>query len=309
MKKIIVFLLLSLPFLAGAQERLSPKHYRAYSVKLEKEVPLQAIIDEMATYDVLFFGEEHSDSVGHYLEDTIFRMMHTAYLGKTVLSLEMFDRDVQFIMNEYLGGFTREKTFKKDARAWKNYSNYRPMVEFAKTNKLPVICANAPGRYSNLAGRKGQKALMDLPKAARPWMAPLPYDTASGDYYKKLMGESGHTTDTAKPDTAKPKAPIFMGEFNLVMAQSLWDATMAYSIASFCKKHKGVKVFQVNGNFHSDEGFAVVTQLKKYGSRLKPLIISCVDNECFYDLNWKDIPKTGDYLIMTDPNIKKTYEE
>jgi uncharacterized iron-regulated protein len=70
----------------------------------------------------------------------------------------------------------------------------------------------------------------------------------------------------------KRAAPVMgMGGFSLVMAQSLWDATMAYSISEYLKLNKTKKVFQVNGRFHSDEGFAIVTQLKKYSPKTRML--------------------------------------
>lgn len=92
--------------------------------------------------------------------------------------------------------------------------------------------------------------------------APLPYDTASGKYYDKLMALTAHAP-AATTDTTKKAPPVMqMGGFNLILGQSLWDATMAYSIANYLKKNKHKKVMQVNGRFHSDEGFAIVTQLK-----------------------------------------------
>ena len=51
-----------------AQVKLTEKNYRIYSTKLQKEVTLADIAKDMADYDVLFFGEEHNDSVTHYLE-------------------------------------------------------------------------------------------------------------------------------------------------------------------------------------------------------------------------------------------------
>ena len=64
----------------------------------------------------------------------------------------------------------------QDARPWPNYdTDYRPMVEVAKNEGLPVICANAPRRYVSLAGRSGREALEQLPQEARQWLAPLPY--------------------------------------------------------------------------------------------------------------------------------------
>jgi uncharacterized iron-regulated protein len=222
--------------------------------------------------------------------------------------MEMFDRDVQPVMNEYLQGFIREKNFKKDARSWSNYKDYRPMVEFAKEKKLPVVCANAPSRYTNMAGRLGQESLQRLPKETQQWFAPLPYDTASGAYYEKLTGLSLHAPATA--DTAKKKLPAMnMGNFNLVVAQSLWDATMAYSIASYWKANKKKKIFQVNGKFHSDERFAIVTQLSKYAPKAKVIVISSASDEKFPDIQWSDYQKEGDFVIITDPSIPRTYKD
>ncbi len=292
--------------------QLTEKNYRIYSVKAGKEINLQQIADDMNQADVLFFGEEHNDSVTHYLEKTMLEKLFASYPTQLTLSLEMFERDVQPVMDEYLGGYIREKSFKKDARVWSNYKDYRPMVEFAKDHKLDVVCANAASRYTNLAGRKGQAALMELPKASKSNFAPLPYDTASGKYYEKLMMLSGHgASQLAVTDTAnKSKMPVMsMGNFNLVVSQSLWDATMAYSISSYLKKHKDKKIMQVNGRFHSDEGFAVVTQLKKYRPKTRVLIISSGTDEKFPNIDWKAYTTQGDYIIITDPSVPRTYEE
>ena len=296
-----------LGFVQNINAQLSEANYRIYSVKLGKEVTLNEIVEDMANADVLFFGEEHNDSVTHYLEQKTYELMYRKFGAKTTLSMEMFTRDVQAVMDEYLQGSIREKHFIKDARVWSNYKDYRPMVEFAKANKLPIVCANAAGRYSNLAGRKGQKALMDLPAASKLFFAPLPYDTASGAYYNKLMGLSGHSTT---PDTGKKIMPVMsMGGFSLVTAQSLWDATMAYSIAEHLKQHKGQKVMQVNGRFHSDEGFAAVTQLKKYRPKAIALVVSCGSDPAFPNIDWKKYLSQGDYIVITDPAVPKTYEE
>ncbi|MGZ4098979.1 MAG: ChaN family lipoprotein [Bacteroidia bacterium] len=288
---------------------LSEKNYRIYSVRSGKEVSLDTIINDMKNYDVLFYGEEHNDSVTHYLEKTVFEKLNSKFGGNLALSMEMFDRDVQPVMNEYLKGFIREKNFAKDARVWSNYRDYKPMVELAKEKKLDVICANAPGRYTNLAGRKGQGILKDLPMESKMFFAPLPYDTAQGKYYEKLEEMSGHTP-AAKNDTAKAKkAPVTMGNFNLVIAQSLWDATMAYSISEYRNRQPGKKVMQVNGRFHSDEGFAVVTQLKKYSPKTKALIISSGSDEAFPNMDWSKYKNLGNYVIITDPKVPKTYEQ
>jgi len=301
---------LSVFLVSSTAAQITEKNFKIYSVKLQKECSLIDITNDMKNHDVLFFGEEHNDSVTHFLQERLFELMHQSFGNITALSLEMFDRDVQDVMNEYLSGAIREKHFNKDARIWSNYRNYKPMVEFAKKNKLNVICANSASRYTNLAGREGQKALSALSKESRKNFAPIPYDSASGAYYEKLMKLSGHAAPLASDTAIKKKPAAFsMGGFNLMMAQSLWDATMAYSISEYAKKHKGSKIMQINGRFHSDEGFAIVTQLKKYNSKLKPLIISAGSDDDFPNVDWEKHKHLGNYIIITDPNIPKTYKD
>ncbi len=290
---------------------LSEKNYKIYSVKTGKEVALKDIVTDIKNYNVVFYGEEHNDSVTHFLEKSLFMALYNQYNNTIALSMEMFERDIQGVMDEYLMGAIREKYFKKDARTWSNYKDYRPMVEFAKAKHLDVVCANAPGRYPSIAGIKGEKALEALPEWSKKNIAPLPYDTATGAYYEKLQEQAGHMMAPApKNDTSKQSPPpMMMPAFDLVVAQSCWDATMAYSISEYLKTHKDKKVMQVNGRFHSDQGFAVVAQLKKYSPKTKILIISTGSEDSFPNIDWSKLKQNGDYIIVTDPKVPKTFKD
>lgn len=285
------------------------------SSKTGKEASLKDIADDINNYDVVFFGEEHNDSVAHFLQMELLKGMFEAYGDKVTLSMEMFETDCQLVLDEYLAGLIREKNIKKEARTWSNYKDYRPMVEFAKEKKLRVVAANSPARYNNMASRNGQSALKDLSKTAKSYLPPLPYDTATGPYYEKFMNQmsDGASAGIPSKDTSAKAAPSMssMMPKHIVHSQSLWDATMAYSISKIFKGDKKAKVLQLNGKFHSDEGYGIVTQLKKYNPKLKVLIISSNTGD-------KEFPnvtlssenrKLGDFIIFTDPNIPRTYKE
>lgn len=297
-----------------SQNGLNEKNYKIISGKTLKEVSIKDIVTEMKNYDVLFFGEEHNDSVAHYLQLEIFKELFSTYGDKATLSMEMFETDCQLVLDEYLKGLIREKNFIKEARAWSNYKNYKPLVEFAKEKKLQVIAANAPSRYVNMASRKGLSSLQELSPAAKAFLPPLPYDTAKGVYYEKFTSLMSDTKNVGIPskDSAKKTSPMpSMGPKYVLHSQSLWDASMAYSISKVFAKNKTAKVFQINGRFHSDEGFGIVTQLKKYNPKLKILIISCFEaNEKFPEITTiEENKKEGDFVIYTDPLVPKTYKE
>lgn len=302
-----VFICLCISILSAAlSAQITSTHYKIYDVKNQKTCSLETIVQAMNSNDILLFGEEHNDSVAHHLQMQVFELLYKQFGNNIALSMEMFDRDVQLVLNEYLADKIKERHFKKDARVWSNYINYRPLVEFAKANNISITAANAASRYSNLAGREGLKGLKSLPKMARQNFAPLPFDTASGAYHEKLSSFFG-LNEKNEDGTPKPPAMHMQG-FNMIVAQSLWDATMAYSIVETWKKNRKSKILHLNGRFHSDEKMAVYTQLKKYAPKARVLVISCFADEQFAEFKFTDYQKLGDFIIVSDPIIPKTYE-
>lgn len=292
MMKFLTILCFAFPAIAVSQDSLS-NHYKIYSTPQQKIISLDDIANDMANADVLFFGEEHNDSTGHYLEQALFKKLSQKYPDKIALSMEMFETDCQNILDEYLAGFIREKNFTTEARAWKNYKDYRPLIEWAKANKIPVVAANAPARYVNMTNRLGLAGLEQLNSISKSYLPPLPVDTATGGYYEKfaaIMG--GHAS---------------MAGMQLYQAQNLWDATMGWSIARFAKNHKGYRIFQVNGSFHSEEKLGAAAQLKKYAPKLRILNIAIYCDDSYADPDWSTLGKNGDYIIVTDPGLPKTF--
>ncbi|QXU44045.1 ChaN family lipoprotein [Pedobacter sp. D749] len=266
--------------------------YKIYDVKKQKLISIDDIVADMEQADVLFFGEDHNDSVGHYLEALLFRKLHSKYPLKTALSLEMFHTDVQPELDEYLAGLISEKNFIKESRAWGNYKDYRPLIEYAKQNGLKVIAANAATRYSNAVTQGGLKVLENFPKTSFNFLPPLPIDTAQGRYYEKFTETlGGHS----------------MGSMKIYQTQNLWDATMAWSINKFIKANRGIKVFQLNGRFHSDEKLGTLAKLQQLNPKLKILSISSFSDESFINPNWEKFKNLGDYIIITDPTVKRSY--
>jgi len=292
MKFSVILLLVFSSFCAFCQENFS-QHYKIYNTKSQKLVTVDDIIIDMDKADVLFLGEEHNDSTCHVLEYQIFKQLSQKYPGKTALTMEMFETDCQQVLNEYLAGLIREKNFITEARAWKNYKDYRPLIELAKSEHMPVVAANTPARYVNMVTRMSLNSLQNLDAAGKSWLPPLPIDTATGAYYDKFLAiMDGHNA---------------MGAMQLYQAQNLWDATMGWSISRFFKKHQDYKILEVNGGFHSEEKLGVAAQLKKYAPKIRILNIACFTDDNFDKPDWSKYSSNNDYVILTDPKLPKTY--
>jgi uncharacterized iron-regulated protein len=279
-------LLLLLLFPEGVFSQTAKSSYIIYKTTNKAKAQLNDIAQAMDNADIVFFGELHDDSVVHVAELDLFKALATKYPGKLALSMEMFETDVQPVLNEYLSGFIREKNMVNDTRAWPNYkADYRPMVELAKSNAIPVIAANAPARYTGMVTTGGLERLNALSKTALANLPPLPIDTATGAYYEKFVAEMGSHNAT--------------GAMHIYQSQNLWDATMAWSVARFYKKHKDYKIMQINGGFHSEEKLGIVAQLKNYAPKARAITINAYSVKDPNKPDWKEFEKKADYVILT----------
>lgn len=244
-----------LPLALGAQPN-ETSQIRIFDSVSKKEISQEILESKVRDADAVLIGEEHDDTAGHVWQlETLKRLSEKFPFA---LSLEMLERDQQRILNEFLRGELTEKGYLNGTVFWPNYlSDYHPLVEYAKSKKLPVIASNVPRRYANLVSQKGLSSLFRL---RSPFLPPryLIGLHRQEQYESKLKAVLGHHGSTAN-----------LGNF--MDAQYLWDASMADAIADAFYA-TGRKIFHINGRFHSDQGMGVPFRLRQMG--LKVLVIS-----------------------------------
>jgi uncharacterized iron-regulated protein len=296
MRFLLFILLLILPAVVFAQTS-----DQKYSIFDSKGVPatIDQIVAALAGVEVVFLGEQHDDTTAHALQLEIFRRAIERYSRerKVALSLEMFEKDVQIIVNEYLAGLISEPQFLAASRPWGNYkTDYRPLVELAKEKKLEVVAANAPRRYVNMVSRLGRDSLNGLSKEAREWLAPLPYADPSETYKNKFNALMSANRD---PGAATAHSPI-------VFSQALWDATMAWSIAETLKKNKGGLVIHLNGSFHTENRLGTVEHLIAYRPKTKVIVVTMRYEADFRTFDEAKHTGLGDFVILTDSTAPRS---
>lgn len=254
------------------------------------ESSIEAIVEALENSDVVFLGELHDDSVGHAVQFEIFRRALEKFAAsrQITLSLEMFERDTQTVIDEYLAGLITENHFLLSSRPWGNYkTDYRPLVELAKEKRLPVAAANAPRRYVNMVSRGGREALAPLSKEAKKWLAPLPYAEPSVAYSKKFKALMG------------PSPEAQMGIDNILSSQSLWDATMAYSVAQSLKRKRSL-VVHLNGGFHTENRLGTVEHLLRYRPKARVIVVTIRYEDDFKKFDPSKHTDKGDFVVLTD---------
>ncbi|HEX8559104.1 MAG TPA: ChaN family lipoprotein [Pyrinomonadaceae bacterium] len=310
-----ILLLAGLAAQLAAAQGAPAGRFRAFDAR-GRAVTLEEVVASLERADVLFIGETHDNAVAHLLEAELLRRADERYgaapgRGRAVaLSLEMFERDVQTVLDEYLAGLITERHFLLSSRPWRNYeTDYRPLVEYAKSRRLPVVAANAPARYVSRVSGQGPDSLRALSKeAAEKWLPPLPFPPASAAYAAKF-NRFMTGGDAAAPAAAAttPAAPSPHGQagahggLHLLAAQTLRDASMAYRIAEQLKRGRDPLVVQVNGTFHSEERLGVPEMLGRYRPRARSVVVTIVPDEAFPDFDAARLGRLGDFVIVTDP--------
>ncbi len=286
MKKLISILLVVLlsSFILSDKQA-----YTLFDIKGNKTDYDQLVV-EAKKADVILFGELHDNPICHWLQKELTNDIYLFKKEKLVLGAEMFEADDQIALNEYLAGKLSEKTLKDEVKLWNNFStDYKPLLDFAKTNKLKFIAANIPRRYANLVYSRGVIALDSLDSEAKKWIAPLPfkYDSELKCYKEIFENSGGHA-----------------GE-NLPKSQAIKDATMAYFILK--NWSKGQTFIHYNGAYHSNRHQGIEWYLKQQNPDLKILVISSTEQKDIHKLEDESIG-FGDFIICTPSNITKTYK-
>ena len=278
-------------FLASAIKLTAqdPAAYRIFDAT-GKPSSYEAMIAAGSQAEVVFFGELHNNAIAHWLELKVGESLFAKRGKDLVLGSEMFEADNQLLLDEYWQDKIPTKTFEEETRIWKNYAtDYKPLVEWAKTNELPFIATNIPRRYANLVFRNGIAALDSLSKTARTYLMPLPVKIDYELPGYKAMGEmmGGHGSSE-----------------KLIAAQAVKDATMAHFLLQNWKT--GQLFYHLNGSYHSENKEGIIWYLRQQQPSLKITTLATVEQD---ELNTLDAENTGkaDFIIVIPMDMTKTY--
>jgi uncharacterized iron-regulated protein len=245
---------------------------------------LDGFFNEIAEYDIIFIGEVHDFRECQEAELTILKALSERE-SDLVLALEMFERDVQDALDDYLGGVIPEETFLELSRPWPNYQEcYRPLIEFAKARQLPVIAANVPRRAAAAVAEANEVSAHVLGGDGRFVPDVIHYDSAE---YRERFTEMV----TGMASSAPMKSKNVDG---LYKAQVLKDAVMAGSLEPFL----GRRVLFCCGRFHCDYHLGIPYQLHMNHPEWKIAVLTFAT--LLEELPISERSRVGDYIWIVE---------
>ena len=256
-----------------------------------KKSSYQKMLKGIKDSRIVFFGELHNNSMAHWLKLQLLKSVFSKDLNLAI-AMEMFEADDQIVLDEYLQGVIKEKHLLDESKVWNNYAtDYKPIIEYAKLNGIPVIASNVPRRYANLVYRRGFAALDSLSDQSKEWIAPLPiqFDAELPGYKYIIEQMGGHGGGD----------PV-----NMARAQAIKDATMAHFLIRNIKGKD--KIIHYNGSFHSQNKEGIVWYVSQADPSLSIKTIQVVEQDDVGSLHEKN-KGLADFVICVPADMTKTY--
>src|SRR5690554_1057497 len=284
MKYLLILLFLVAQYTVG--QNTSP--FQIYNKK-GKKISVNRFLKGLESCDVVLFGELHDNPMAHWLQLKATQHLHSK--DTIALGAEMLESHNQKQLNDYLNGLISHDEFVDSSDLWINYkTDYKPLVDYAKSNNLAFIATNIPRKYASFVYRNGLESLEEeLNEEEKTLVAPLPiaYDPELSNYKAMLNMMSDH---------ANPNFP---------KAQAIKDATMAHFIYEHYKSNLN-QFIHFNGDYHSKDFEGIYWYLQRKDENLNIKTISTVEQENVNKLD-KDYQGQADFIIVVDIEMTKTY--
>jgi uncharacterized iron-regulated protein len=269
----------------GAVSRKTDESERGIAMGLREEplavavstlTPLSRVIEAAAGKKIVYVGEYHDRFAHHAVQLQVIEGLYRKN-PKIAIGMEMFQRPFQRVLDDYINGALDEREFLKKSeyyRRWNfDYNLYKPILDFARAEKIPVVALNLRREIIEKVSREGMDALaIDEKKAV-----PQELDFSDVEYRDRL-----------KQAFAQHKGKAEKNFDFFYQSQILWDETMALSIDEYLKANPDRRMVVVAGLGHLAYGSGI----PKRAHRRNGFEYATVLNDADVD---RDI---GDYLVF-----------
>ena len=298
MKIILLTILLGSTFLFA--ENID---YKIIDTTANQEVSLKGMVEKLSDFSIIFFGEFHDNKILHDLEFELLKIYYSKNKN-LIISMEMFERDVQPVLDKYLSDEITEEEFLENSRPWPNYeADYKSLVEFAKENELTVIASNIPRRYAAMISKQGLNALDSLSTEEKKFIA-RKHNVIDDEYKERFINVMKSNMEHSEKMPMGKKINFE----TIYAAQCIKDDTMAESILKYHRLPPRRKVIHFNGEFHSRKHLGTAQKIQHLEPMSKVAVITPI--MCDEKFSWNDDDlQEGEFLILLlDKNDEVTEE-
>ncbi len=236
--------------------------HRVSGIRPERSLDLDEIIRDVIEKPIIYVGESHTNYEDHRVQLEVIRALKESG-RKFAVGMEMFQRQFQEALDDYLSEETTEKEFLKASEyftRWKfDYHLYREIVDYARAHDIPVVALNTDSDIIKKVSDGGLDALSEEEREK----IPADMDMSDETYRKRLREVF--------------KLHKKSGEKNFeffYQSQILWDETMAHSVEEFLKENPDHQMVVLAGIGHIAYGRGIPKRAYRLNGKDYALLIN-----------------------------------
>jgi aminopeptidase N len=206
---------------------------------------MASVIDSVSRKKIVYVGEYHSQFAHHEIQLDIIKGLYQKD-PKIAVGMEMFQRPFQKTLDDYITGSIDERAFLKKSEYFKrwgfDYNLYKPILDFARAEKVPVVALNLSREITDTVSKAGMDSLTDDMRKD----VPAQMDFSDLEYSERLRQVFAQHEGSNERDF----------DFFL-QSQILWDEGMARSIDEYLRRNPDRRMIVLAGGGHLAYGSGI----------------------------------------------------
>ncbi len=248
-----------------------------YALQVAKPLNLHDIVARHQNRQIFMIGEKHDNYAHHLNQLQLIQLLHQDR-ESLVIAMEMFQKPFQKVLDDYIQQKIDEKTFLRQSQYFDNwrfdYNLYKPIIDYARDNKLPLLALNVTPDITRTVSRKGFQAL----GSKQQKQVPQQLDLTNWQYRQDLR----------QIFEQHPGERKFA---NFLASQAIWDEAMAETAVNYLRQHPQATMVILAGNGHLRYRYGIADRIERRLG-IRPLVI-VQDEQVSTDI--------ADYILFPEP--------
>jgi uncharacterized iron-regulated protein len=235
-------------------EKSIDKSNRGIVMKLRRETSavdissirtLPDVIEGVSDRKIIYVGEVHDVFAHHAVQLDIITGIYKKD-PRLAIGMEMFQRPFQNTLDVYVAGRMGEQQFLRESEYFKrwgfDYNLYKPVLDFARTEGVPVVALNLQREIIEKVSGNGIGSLSEEEKKE----IPKELDFSDNEYRERLK-----EVFSMHKHSEKRNFDYFYE------SQILWDETMSQSVDDFLNQNTDYRIIVLAGQGHLRYGSGI----------------------------------------------------
>jgi len=123
---------------------------------------LSWVIDQVSGKKIVYVGEYHDRLSNHTVELQVIKGLFKKN-PMIAIGMEMFQQPFQQVLDDYVSGAIGEREFLKKSEYFSrwvsDFNLYKPILDFARTEKIPIVALNVRREIIDKVAKSGKDSL------------------------------------------------------------------------------------------------------------------------------------------------------